>query len=170
MKGSICYPLSVYQKLSDATIESICRELLQARRRVTLRQVTEELRRRYRACGKNARVARILREVAERMAVPSGAGAPDTEIVRLREALRQAQHQAAASIARAELSEERERAHQDLWADRFAARSEENERRVAAAIQRHEREISEQQLRLHQRIAELERENVRLREQAGRAG
>ena len=156
------------RKLTDATIESTCRELLQARRRVTLREVTEELRRRYRASGKNARVARILREVAERIAVPNYEGTPDAEIARLREALRQAQRQVAESIARAELSEEREQAHQRLWAQRFAERMDEYDRRAAAAIKRHERETAEHQLRLHQRIAELERENARLAQ--GRAG
>jgi hypothetical protein len=45
---------------------------------------------------------------------------------------------------------------------------DESERRVAAAIRRHERESAEQQLRLYQRIAELERENARLTQ--GRAG
>lgn len=158
----------MYQKLSDTVIAETCRELLQVQRRVTVRRVSEELRRRHHASGKNARVARILREVSARTAVANGPRAPDTEIVRLREALRQAQHQAAALIARAELSEERERTHQDLWADRFAARTEENERRMAAVIRRYERRSAEQQLRLHQRIAELERENARLAQ--GRAG
>ena len=161
-KGIICYPWSVNQKLSDPQIEATCRELLLARRHVTLRQVSEELRRRYGACGKNARVAWILRETAERTAVPHYQGTPEAEIVRLQATLDEAERRIAAAIARAELSEERERSHQDLWAQRFAERMEENERRIAAAIRRHQRESAEEQLRLYQRIAELERENARL--------
>ncbi|MHB1826281.1 MAG: hypothetical protein ACYCV6_01135 [Steroidobacteraceae bacterium] len=158
----------MYQKLSDAVIEATCRELLQVQRRVTVRRVSEELRRRHHASGKNARVARILREVTERMAVPTYEGTPDAEIARLRTALQRAEHQVAEAIARAELSEERERTHQDLWARRFAERMDESERRVDAAIRRHERKSAEQQLRLYRRIAELERENARLAQ--GRAG
>ena len=152
----------MYQKLSDAEIEQTCRALLQARRRVTVRQVSEELRRRYRASGKNARVARILREQSEHMAVPRYEDTPEAEIASLRAELQRAERQRAAAIARAELSEERERSHQDWWARRIAERMDENDRRLAAAIKRHERESAERQLRLHQRIAELERENARL--------
>ena len=152
----------MYQKLSDEVIAETCRELLQAQRRVTVRRVCEELRRRHQASGKNARVARILREVTEALAVPSYEGTPEAEITRLRAALKDAQQQRAEAVARAELSEQRERSHQDLWARRFAERMDENERKVVAAIKRHERESAEGQLRLHQRIAELERENARL--------
>ena len=159
----------MYQKLPDAVIEATCRELLQVQRRVTVRRVSEELRRRHHASGRNARVARILREVTERVAVPTYEGTPDAEIVRLRSALQRAERQVAEAIARAELSEERERAHQDLWALRFAERMDESERRLAAAVRRHEQERAEEQLRLRQRIAELERENARLVLQLQRA-
>ena len=152
----------MYQKLSDTVIAQTCRDLLQTHRRVTVRRVSEELRRRHQASGKNARVARILREQSERIAVPSYGGTPDIEIARLQAALREAERGLAATIKRAELAELRERSHQDLWADRFAERMEENERRLAEAIKRCEREAAAQQLRLHQRIAELERENARL--------
>ena len=107
-------------------------------------------------------MAWILRETAERTAVPHYEGTPEAEIVRLQATLDEAERRIAAAIARAELSEERERSHQDLWAQRFAERMEENERRIAAAIRRHQRESAEEQLRLYQRIAELERENARL--------
>lgn len=143
-------------------IQSACRDLLQARRRVTLRQVTEELRRRHGAAGKNERVARILREAARHFTVPCFEGRPEAEILRLQESLRGAEARERAALQRAELSEQRERSHQDLWARRFAERMDENERKVAAALKRRERELAERQLRLHQRIAELERENARL--------
>ena len=152
----------MYQKLSDAVIAETCRELLQAQRRVTVRRVSEELRRRHQASGKNARVARILREQSDHMAAPSYEGTPDAEIARLQAALREAERQRAEAITRAEISEKRERSHQDLWARRFAERMDEYDRRMTAAIKRHERESAEQRLRLHQRIAELERENARL--------
>ena len=156
----------MYQKLSDVVIAQTCRELLQAQRRVTVRRVSEELRCRYQAKGKNARVARILREETSRMVAPSYEGTPDAEIARLQAALHEAERERAEAIARAGLSEERERSHQDLWADRFAERREEYERRLAQAIKRCERESAAQQLRLHQRIAELERENARLAQAA----
>lgn len=158
----------MYQKLSDALIAETCRELLQVQRRVTVRQVSEELRRRHQASGKNARVTRILREQSEHTAVPSYEGTPDAEIARLQAALREAERQRAAAIARAEISEKRERSHQDLWARRFAERMDENDRQLAAAIKRHEQEASVMHLRLYQRIAELERENARLAQ--GRGG
>ena len=154
----------MYQKLSDTVIAQTCRDLLQTHRRVTVRRVSEELRRRHQASGKNARVARILREQSARVAIPSYEGTPEAEIARLQAALREAERQRAEAITRAGLSEERERAHQDLWADRFAERTQENERRLAEAIKRCEREAAAQQLRLYQRIAELERENARLTE------
>jgi len=156
----------VYQKLSDAVIAETCRELLQVQRRVTVRQVCEELQRQHHASGKNARVVRILREQSERMAVPSYEGTPDAEIARLQAVLRETERRLAAAIARAELSEERERSHQDWWARRFAERMDETDRKVAAAIKRSEREAAEQQLPLYQRIAELERENARLAQTA----
>lgn len=149
-------------------IESTCRELLQARRRVTLREVTEELRGRYQACGKNARVARILRKVTESMGAPSYEGTAEGEILRLQDSLRATEQREREAVARAELSEQRERSHQDLWARRIAERMDENDRRLAAALKQHEREASVKHLQLHQRIAELERENARLAQ--GRAG
>ncbi len=149
-------------------IQSTCRDLLQARRRVTLRQVTEELRRRHGAAGKNDRVARILREAAGHFTVPCFEGKPEAEILRLQESLRGAEARERAALQRAELSEKRERSHQDLWARRIAERMDENDRQLAAAIKRHEREASVKYLQLHQRIAELERENAKLSREGGK--
>lgn len=152
----------MYQKLSDAVITETCRELLQVQRRVTVRRVSEELRRRHQASGKNARVARILREQSEHMAATSYEGTPNAEIARLQAVLRETERQRDEAIARAELSEQRERSHQDLWARRFAERMDEYDRRMTVAIKHHEREASVKHLQLRQQIAELERENARL--------
>lgn len=152
----------MHQKLSSGDIEATCGELLQTHRRVTVRMVTGELRRRHNACGKSARVARILRDLAERAAVPSYEGSAEEEVDRLRRELAQASERAEKAESRALLSEERERAHQDHWARRYAEKVDELDRQRAALVRAHEQAIADAQMRLRQQVAWLERENALL--------
>jgi hypothetical protein len=148
--------------LSDQAIQTVCRELLAGSRKVTTRQLTEELRQRYGHPGRQERIVRALRE-AMREPLPSLALPPSEdngvkELAELRTRLK-------AMERRAELAEERERRHQDFWANRFVERVAEIEaafeRREAAhrTVQpkAHPAITSEEYLRLHQRIAELTR-------------
>lgn len=161
-KGIICYPWSMHLRLTTDDIESACRELLRAHRRVTVRMVCRELRRRHNACGKSARVARILRDLADSVGLASHEGPAEQEIARLRSELAQAIERAEKAEKRALLAEERERAHQDFWAERYVQKLDELERQRAALVRAHERASTEEHLRLRQRIAWLERENALL--------
>ena len=156
--GRICYHSSMRRSLSDQTIQAVCRELLAGSRKVTTRQLAEELRHRYGHPGRQERIVRALRE-AMREPVPSLA-LPPSENDRVKE-LAELRKRLEAMERRAELAEERERRHQDFWANRFVERVAEIEatfERRQAAQQRARRTItSEEYLRLHQRIVELTR-------------
>ncbi|MGH7079189.1 MAG: hypothetical protein ACREFU_13990 [Acetobacteraceae bacterium] len=148
--------------LSNLTIQTVCRELLAGSRKVTTRQLAEKLRQRHGHPGRQERIVRALREAMQEP-LPSLALAPtgdlgDKDVAALRERLK-------AMERRAELAEERELRHQDLWANRYVEKIAEME----AAFERKHAEqqaalakprpviTAEEYLRLHQRIAELTR-------------
>ena len=135
----------MHRKLTREEVEAVCRRLLSERRRVTVRSVMAELRRCYRAAGRTERVSMILRQLAE----SAGPTPPEgTELASLREQLRVAEERAARA-------EELERQHQDFWANRYAEKVTELERRYAEALNTKQAIRSEQYLRIHQRAAEL---------------
>src|SRR5690349_15458641 len=119
-------------RLTKEQIVGVCRELLRQRRRVGVRDVTEQLLRLYGRRGRTERVAAILRE-EERAALPSpsGSSAAKSDVEALREQVHIAEEQAAQAKVRAARAEEMERRHQDFWAARYAERVEELERRYA---------------------------------------
>jgi hypothetical protein len=134
----------VNRRLSEQRIRSICRELLATRAEVSGRSLREELRRRFGAVGKTARVFAIWREEVAVAAVP-------VDSADLRARLEAAELQAAENLARAERAEFREQAHQDKWAmevDRLrqAARGQPDQ---AATI----RALQEQVFKLSQELA-----------------
>lgn len=124
--------------------------------------VCEELLNRHQARGKSARVARILRAATAGIPAPCYAGTAQEEIARLRHALDQATERTGEAEGRARVAEERERAHQDYWAQRYLEKLDEFDRQQAALVKVRERAATDQYLRLHQRIAELERQNLLL--------
>jgi len=105
----------MHRRLLDSQIRSTCRELLSHNARLSGRQLRRELLDRYGAVGRNARVFQIWRE--ESMTPPRNPTvALPIDILELQTRLRRAEQIAAENLARAELAEYRERAHQDHWA------------------------------------------------------
>jgi hypothetical protein len=107
------------RRLSDQRIRATCRELVSTQPgRVSGRQLRAELRRRFGAAGKTARVFQIWREVVfPEMPTPDPpAPALPVEVVELQRRLVVAEAAAAEMLARAERAEYREQAHQEHWA------------------------------------------------------
>jgi hypothetical protein len=99
----------VNHRLSEQRIRSTCRELLARQGVVSGRRLREELRRRFGAVGKTARVFAIWREEVAVAAMPA-------DVAKLKSRLAEVEAQAAENLARAERAEFREQAHQDKWA------------------------------------------------------
>jgi hypothetical protein len=135
--------------LSDSQIERAIRQLLARHHRVTVRDVMQALRSQFGGCGRTERICKIFKrlESQERPILSAGV---DDQIQILHERLRAAE-------ARAALSEERERQHQDLWASRYADKVAALERQQSRATARAPGITHEQYLRVYQRAAELAR-------------
>ena len=103
------------QRLAEHRIRSTCRELLAGRGRVSGRALRRELRARFGAVGKTARVFQIWREES---APAASAPAPtaSSDVGQMQQRLHAAETAAADNQARAERAEFREQAHQDHWA------------------------------------------------------
>ena len=97
-------------RLSDQRIRNTCRELLSCQRRLSGRQLRRELKARFGASGKTARVFEIWREETGQGAAPPLAAGE------MHERMEAAEKNAAEQLARAERAEYREQAHQDYWA------------------------------------------------------
>ena len=149
MNGNDRYHPVMARGLSEEKIERVARELLLQSRWVTVRDVMVALRDKYGAGGRTERVCRILKRL-EAVAEPVSTPPSMQELETLRQRVQLAE-------ARAALSEERERQHQDLWAKRYADKVAELERQQAQATHRVARVTHEQYLRVHQRAVELAR-------------
>jgi hypothetical protein len=101
------------QRLGEHRIRTTCRELIAGGGRVSGRALRRELRSRFGAVGKTARVFQIWRE--ESAPAPS---APDVshDVAPMQLRLDAAEAAAADHLARAERAEFREQAHQEHWA------------------------------------------------------
>jgi hypothetical protein len=80
------------------------------------RQLRRELKDRFGAVGKTARVFDLWREETQKTQIAIAAATLPTDIAELQRRLRIAEATAAENLKRAELAEYRERAHQDHWA------------------------------------------------------
>ena len=101
-------------RLGEERIRRTCRELLAGSDRVSGRALRRELRTRFGAVGKTARVFQIWREEsAPPVSAPASTESPD--VAELQQRLRVAEAAAADNLARAERAEFREQAHQDHW-------------------------------------------------------
>lgn len=141
--------------LTDPQIEQSIRELFVRQRRVTVRDVMELLRAKFGACGRTERICQMLKRLeaeAESTRMIQTADAHAFEA--LRERVRAAE-------ARAALSEERERQHQDLWAERYAEKVAQLGRQQSPAARAVSGVTHEQYLRVYQRAAELARRLAR---------
>jgi hypothetical protein len=149
--------------LSQQQIAHVCHTLASQRRTVGVREVCEALRTQFGSAGRTERVAAILKAVLA--SPPSEATSRRHDVTTSRpqsippdEATRrvlEAQEAARAATARAELAEERERAHQDLWANRYLERLEESQRQMAREYGIKEREATNRYLSLMNRVQEL---------------
>jgi hypothetical protein len=99
-------------QLSEQRIRTTCRDLLKEGRRISGRALCQELRARYGAVGKTARVFQIWREENAALATAELPG----ELALLEARVKAAEGAAAEYLKRAELAEFREQAHQDHWA------------------------------------------------------
>ncbi len=138
------------RRLTPEQLESACRDLLMSRRRVTVRAVMAELRRRHGASGRTERVRQTLHRLDASQPLEPTRDPAASDTATLLERLQAAE-------ARAARSEELERHHQDFWAKRYAEKADELERRYAAVLRARPAITTDQYLRLHQRIADLTR-------------
>src|SRR5271155_4922645 len=103
------------QRLTEHRIRATCRELIAGRGRVSGRGLRRELRVRFGAVGKTARVFQIWRQ--EAVATPPGPTVDvPNDVVAIQRQLLAARAAAAENQARAERAEFREQAHQEHWA------------------------------------------------------
>jgi hypothetical protein len=140
--------------LSELQIEITLKELLQRTRRVTVRDAMQALRLRFGGCGRTERICRILKRLEAQWQPTVTEIEAQQELEQLRERVRLAE-------ARAALSEERERQHQDLWATRYAEKVAELEHQPVRPSPRNVGVSHEQYLRVYQRAAELARRLAR---------
>lgn len=104
------------RRLSEFQIRTTCRTLLAHDANLTGRQLRRELKARFGAVGKTARVFELWREETQHVQVATAAAALPTDIAELHRRLKAAEATATENLKRAELAEYRERAHQDHWA------------------------------------------------------
>jgi len=100
------------RQLADHRIRTTCRELLASGARLSGRGLRRELRTRYGAVGKTARVFEIWREETAAGQAPE----VPADVAQMAERMNAAETEAAAASARAERAELREEAHQTHWA------------------------------------------------------
>lgn len=135
----------MHRKLTSEQIRDVCVELASNSAQPTVRAVMGELRARYGASGRTARVAEILRGVGKPAPSPVHV-TESSDVASLRYELLRAEQ-------RASRAEEIERRHQDFWAARYQEKVQELEERV---VQPQTAGVSsEQYLRVYRRLAEL---------------
>jgi len=148
--------------LSQDQITRTCKDMLRTHRRVTVRQVAQELRTRYGASGKNARIAKALRDLTKLTSLSELLTDSDTAQETAAK-LYAAQELIAKLQERVSIAEDREQSHQDLWARRFSERADEYDKKYAALMRARERELSEMRLKYYKQISDLTRENQDLK-------
>jgi len=97
-------------------MRATCRELMARHSNVSGRQFRRELKERFGAVGKTEKVFEVWRDETDKLQRAKAAAALPTDIAELQRRLAIAETTAAENLARAELAEYRERAHQDHWA------------------------------------------------------
>jgi hypothetical protein len=110
------YSFGMNRRLTETQIRRVCVELLRRDPDVSGRKLRQELLHRFGAVGKTERVFAIWREEARRVRLAAETKSLPADIRELQERLKLAEAAAAQNLARAELAEYRERAHQDHWA------------------------------------------------------
>jgi hypothetical protein len=142
----------MHRKLTTEQIREVCTEMLSRAEGASVSSVMIRLRERHGACGRTARVAKILSEALSEL---QRRPAENVDVVVLRRELAEAERRAARA-------EELERRHQDFWAARYQEKVEELQ--GAMSLRNPPGVSSEQYLRLYQRAAELARRLSRYEE------
>lgn len=106
----------VNTRLTETQIRRVCVELLTRDPNVSGRELRRVLLDRFGAVGKSERVFEFWRDEARKVRLAAEAKSLPADIRELQERLKLAEAAAAQNLARAELAEYRERAHQDHWA------------------------------------------------------
>jgi hypothetical protein len=104
------------RRLTEFQMRATCRELMARHSNVSGRQFRRELKERFGAVGKTEKVFEVWRDETDKLQRAKAAAALPTDIAELQRRLAIAETTAAENLARAELAEYRERAHQDHWA------------------------------------------------------
>jgi len=123
------------RRLTEFQIRTTCRALIARDANLTGRQLRKELKNRFGAVGKTARVFEVWREETETTRRALATAALPTEVAELQRRLQIAETAAAENLRRAELAELREQAHQEHWAlkiDELRRRLEETRSKAAA--------------------------------------
>lgn len=122
-KGNM-FPLRVFRsrvdamnrRLTELQIRSTCQALIARDANLTGRQLRNELKNRFGAVGRTARVFTLWREETESTRRAMAAAALPSDVAELQRRLQIAETAAAENLKRAELAEMREQAHQEHWA------------------------------------------------------
>ena len=104
------------RRLTEIQIRRVCVEMLARDPDVSGRKVRGALLDRFGAVGKTERVFKVWRQEACKARLAAVTESLPADIRELQERVKQAEAAAAQNLARAELAEYRERAHQDHWA------------------------------------------------------
>jgi hypothetical protein len=107
---------TVNKRLTETQIRDVCAELMGRNANLSGRELRRELLNRFGAVGKTERVFAVWREEAQKARPAAELQSLPTNIRELQKRLSVAEAAAAQNLARAELAEYRERAHQDHWA------------------------------------------------------
>jgi hypothetical protein len=110
------YSFGMNTRLTETQIRRVCVEMLARDPNVSGRKLRRELLNRFGAVGKTERVFAVWREEAHKARPAAQLQSLPTDIRELLKRLSVAEAAAAQNLARAELAEYRERAHQDHWA------------------------------------------------------
>jgi hypothetical protein len=104
------------RRLTESQIRTTCRALIARDASLSGRQLRKELKSRFGAVGKTARVFGLWREETQTTRRALAAAALPTEVAELQRRLQIAETAAVENLKRAELAELREQAHQEHWA------------------------------------------------------
>jgi hypothetical protein len=138
--------------LSDAQIESVCREILVREPQVSIRRLRAVLRERYGSAGRNERLVAMWRRLHEPAGVRLAPGEEDRGRLLAR---------VAAAEERTRLAEAREQQHQDRWASdvyqlREALALAKQQRSTDTFLHQRYHEALVKVAQLEQRVKELE--------------
>jgi hypothetical protein len=106
-------------RVTESQIRQLCADLLIRNANASGRQLRRELLDRFGAVGKTERVFAVWRDEVRKARFAAELESLPTDVRELQERLKVAEAAAAQNLARAELAEYRESAHQAYWAQKI---------------------------------------------------